>query len=204
MGLDIQVVPNDRPKTLSLIIDGEVVRLLHLSIFGKFTRFPPCESIEKWNEFFESIEYQYVKKYLLRLLSHQNYHSNRLRELLSEKFVTQKNIDRVLSEFQERGFTNDQAWIDAFIRPRIKREPIKTILMKLRMRGIADDEIREAGERWKEECNEAESVSRLLKKRFAHKNLDDYKIRQGVIAALIRKGYSYHTIKTALDHETEE
>ncbi len=191
----IKMIPLEgNPKILYIFIDEHHVKTVHTSIFGKSPRLPNIPSLEEWLQEFDQLEYQRVKRYLLYRLSAQNFHSSKIRKILKERIVSSKTIDQVFIEFEQKGYIQDQEWIDSFFRQRLKRDSLKVISAKLKMRGIPQDEINDAYGRWKVHYDESEIIQSLLANRYKNKDLSEYKTKQKVIIALLRKGYQYDCI----------
>ena len=156
------------------------------------------ESLEKWLEEFEKIEYQKTKVYALRCLSRQSYHSSRLKQLLIDRRVSKKIIEKIIEEMVRIGFLMDEAWIDSFIKRQIKKESLSLALLKLKAKKIPAQELEQAKLRWSDDLNTSEVLSNLLQTKYRKMNLNDYKIRAKVIQSLLRKGFQYNEINAIL------
>jgi len=53
---------------------------------------------------------------------------------------------------------------------------------------------------WQDSDQEKESVEKLLVGRYRSKNLKDFKEKQKVIQSLMRKGFSFESIKLVMDN----
>lgn len=189
-------------STYPLLIDGEVWQTVHLSIFGKFPKFPEG-SKEELEERFKALEYKGAKNFILRRLAMKNYHSAELIEALSKRQVDMTVIRSLLAEFIGLGYSDDEAWLNSYIRSlRNRRFGFRSIEIKLRGKGIETSEILEAIETVKasegEEENERHSIDRLLASRYKNRDLSDRKEQQKVIAGLMRKGFSCDDIFAAM------
>jgi regulatory protein len=149
-------------------------------------------------------EYQQTKQYVLRRLAAQNYHSNQLKKLLAERCVQVSTINRVVADCLGWGYLNDAAWLESFVRSRLKRQGAQAILSKLYAKGIPLDTARAEIEKWQNPDQEAEAISKLLRTRFRSKNLQDRKERQKVIASLMRKGFKLSAIQHAMQNMPQE
>lgn len=170
-----------------IVIDGECWKEVHPTIFGKKPHFPPFKP-DNLQEIFDAYETRRVKSYLLWLLSRQNYHSDQLKKTLREKLVQQKTIDEALDNLQKGGYLDDEAWLKSFIQTQKKRVGLPLIRAKLKAKGIKVnmDEF--------EFEDDADAIKYLLETRYRSKDLSDFKIRQKVIASLMRKGFKYSSI----------
>jgi regulatory protein len=182
-----------------ILLDEEPRKEVHLAIFGRRPKWPKTiASWSDWQEQFNRLEYQAVKNYVLRRLTSQSYHSYQLKKLLKERLVQPATIQRVIEECLNSGYLNDEAWIESFMRGRLKRSSLRSILPKLQARGLPASLIEEIAERWQDPEQEMEAVGTLLRTKYRSKDLTQPKERQKVIASLLRKGYSYAILKQAL------
>ena len=197
----ISVIPHSEKKDLfEILIDEESWRSIHISIFGRRPSFPSqVNSLEEWNELFDQAEYRCVKNYVLRRLSMQSYHSVQLIKSLEDRLARSTTIERVIQECISWGYLNDQAWLDSFMRVHIKRHSMRAISFKLQSKGIARSCIQELMEAWHNPAEEEQALQHLLRTRYGKKDLNDYKEKQKVIGALVRKGYSFELIRSALN-----
>lgn len=189
-------------KNYPLLIDGEIWRTLHISIFGKKPSFREA-SFKDLEEQFKHLEYKGAKAFLLRRLALKNYHSEELKKALREREVSVDTIDKLLTEFQIQGYLNDTAWLSSFIRSlRLQRNSFKAILLKLRLRGISEKEALSSIEILKESedegTDERASIKKLLSTRYRSRQLSEKKERDKVIGALARKGYQLDDIFAVL------
>lgn len=191
--------PEERKELRFILIDGEVWRSIHRSVFGRRPKFPSeFESLADWQAEFDKIELERARNYALRRLSVQNYYSGKLHQLLLDRCIQPHTAEKVISTYLEMGYLNDEAWLEAFMRGHVKRQSIKSIRYKLRSIGIPSDILSELLEKWKNPEEEKETVTKLLKTKYRHRNLADYKQKQKVIAALMRRGFNYELISSVL------
>lgn len=181
-----------------IIIEGESWREVHRTIFGRKPIFPPLSSENDYLTIFDEFEYKRVKGYVLWRLSTQSYHSEQLAKMLRERLVQSKTIERVLREFQEAGFLDDQAWLKSFVRLHQKRYGLRLILAKLQAKGLSANTLRQLTIEGQNPEEEVQAIRHLILTRYRKKNLNDYKEKQKVVAALMRKGYAFDQIQAAL------
>jgi regulatory protein len=163
-------------QILIVSLNGEPYAEAHTAIFGKNPKF---KSVEEFRE----EEYRGAKRYALKRLSMQAMLSTALSDALRERLVSESVIEKVISECLESGYIDDKEWVDAFVRgQKRKRVGPEMIRMKLVQKGV-DPSLME------EEVDESAQIRDLLESRFRNRNLRDYKEKQKVIAALMRKGY---------------
>lgn len=190
----IKIVPKEgSDDTLTLLINDEPWRDIHAKLFGRKPKFATYPTLEEFENAFSDLEYQRAKVYAIRRLSFKSQNSSELREALKSRLVSQGNIHRIIQEFVEQGYLNDEEWAKSFIRLQLaKKVGIKVIRMKLHHKGISPSLI----EKSLKECdhNPEEQIQKLLQSRYKNRNLKDYREKQKVIAALVRKGYELSEI----------
>lgn len=188
-----------------ILVDGEKWREVHRAIFGRKPFFPPISTETDLQHLFEAFEYRRVKGYILWRLSTQSYHSEQLAKLLRDRLVQDRTIDKVIQEYREMGFLDDESWLQSFMRAQQKRYSLRFILNKLHAKGLSSETIQRLANEWKNPDEELQSIQHLIKTRYRSKDLKDYKSRQKVIASLARKGYAFDQIQAALkQYQNEE
>lgn len=198
--MKIEYRPKEGHREVFLIfLDQEPWREVHLAIFGRRPKWPSAvESCSVWQDQFNELEYQAVKQYVLRRLSSQHYHSAQLTKLLKERFVQSSTIERVIEECIHWGYLNDEAWVESFMRSRLRRCSLRSLIPKLQARGLPSSLIKEIAAHWQDSDQEVETVKKLLETKYRSKDLKQPQERQKVIASLLRKGYPFTSIKQAL------
>lgn len=179
-------------------LDGEKWREVHCVIFGRKPAFPALSSADELQPVFDAFEHRRVKGYVLWRLSTQSYHSEQLAKLLRDRLVQDKTIERVLQEYRNMGFLDDESWLQSFMRTQQKRYSLRFILNKLYAKGLSSETIQRLAQEWKNPEEELQVIQHLLNTRYRTKDLTQYKSRQKVIAALVRKGYSFDQVQMAL------
>lgn len=182
-----------RKEVLILFMEDEPWKEIHVAIFGRRFKFPSVSNLDEWQQQFDQLEYRQTKNYVLRRLSMQSYHSAQLTKLLKERLVQAHTIQRLIAECLDWGYLDDKAWLAAFKRG--KRLGLRAIAMKLRTKGLSREEIEDFITENRDPEEEKEGILRLMQTRYRHKDLNQPKERQKVIAALMRKGYDFEWIK---------
>lgn len=185
-------------ERFDLLVDGEKWREVHRAIFGKQPSLPPVGTEEELQAAFDLFEYQRVKGYVLWRLSVQSYHSEQLAKLLHLRLVQGQTVERVLQEYKEKGFLDDEAWLQSFVRTRRKRYAIPALVAQLRAKGLSPHTLQFLAEEWDDGESDIASIQHLLQTRYRLRDLSDYKSKQKVVASLLRKGYSLDRIRIAL------
>lgn len=154
------------------------------------------------NEIVDELEYKKAKRYAYRRLAAQNVCSNDLIRLLSKKLFSKNIIDKIVKELQDLGYINDQAWLESFVRVQQDRKVgPKVMAQKLKLKGFSRDQI--ADVLHNQSQNEAPMIQALIQKKYASKNLKEYKEKNKVIAALVRKGFSLDEILRVISSFTK-
>lgn len=195
--VEIECAPYLNHRGVFMItINGEEWRKIHTSIFGKYPKLPEkTSSLQEFAEAFDLLEYQKARNYIVRYLSMQSASSNDFQRLFSERFVSQENADKVISEFQTMGYINDAEWLESFVRSQLARKTgPKMIEYKLRNKGFSEELIEELLERCCTEETQEDRLRTILQTKYKNKDLTDYNEKQKVIAALARKGFDFELI----------
>lgn len=186
------------PDRWTMIVNGEVWREVHRTIFGRHPIFPPVEAQDHLQEVFDAFEYRRVKAYILWRLSNQSCHSEQLAKGLQDRLVQSHTIERVIEEYRDMGMLDDESWTEGFIRSQQKRYALRHILNTLHRKGLSSDTIQKIAQKWINPDEELKAIEHLIERRYRSKDLTDYKTRQKVIASLARKGYSFDQIQEVI------
>lgn len=198
--MKLELIPTGSLReAFTLLIDGHPQERIHISIFGRHPKFPEeIHSLEEWQAEFDAMEYRLAKNYVLKRLSAQNYYSRQLEKRLIERYVKKQTAQKLIQEAISWGYLNDEAWLDAFMRGHVKRHGARSISQKLQIKGVPLDVIEETMEKWRDPEEDKEAIRRFVQTRFRSRNLSNPKERQKVIAALIRRGYSFEQVYSIL------
>lgn len=195
--MQISCAPStERQSVLTIFCDGSPWRDLHTAIFGRRPALPQhCLSIEEFTEQFFELEYRMAKNYAIRRLSLQGMLSNALARALKERLVSDRVIQNVVEEFVSLGFINDQEWAASFVRSQSnKKMGPRAIAQKLASKGVRGEKLEAALEKSWDSSEQKQLILQLLKSRYAKRDLSDFKERQKVVAALVRRGFDVSTI----------
>ena len=119
-------------------------------------------------------------------------------ELREKPGVSQAIADRVYDRLVERGYVNDESFVRYWVENRQATKGISTrkLISELRAKGVDQSVIDTAMQNSPRE--EKSEIRKILAKR-RHKYDDEQKL----IAYLARQGFSYDTIREALDDESD-
>lgn len=188
MSLSVSVKAG-QPHILRLYQGDEPWRDVHVFIFGKKPSVTP--------ETFSKIEYEKARLYALRKLAQKNYSSFELEKSLKNCLVSKETIETLIKEFVEAGYIDDEAWIAQFVGYLVRRKCGPALIrQKLLIKGLERDKAEEVVARLDNQ-DSLEGVLKLLSSKYKARNLQDFKEKQKVIAALMRKGFDFETINQA-------
>ncbi len=139
-----------------------------------------------------------VRDYLWRKTRDTKY-KTRTGVIKEREGVDQVIADRVLERLIEKKYVNDETFARFWVenRNQIKGTSIRKLTNELRLKGVAQVYINSALSEV-ERSDESELIKVILKKRSRY---DD---QQKFIQYLARQGFSYESIKTALQADNEE
>lgn len=142
----------------------------------------------------DSEEYQRAKKSLLYRLSRQAIHSAQAKRWLKSKGFSAAVIETVTASLQEKGLIQDQEWLNAYVEAKKRKYGARRLQQNLRLKGmdLSLSAIAVSPE------EESASLMQLLHTRYRHKDLRDPKDRASVFAALVRRGFGWAAIQSAI------
>lgn len=133
-----------------------------------------------------------IKHKAFSLLAKKSYFSKELEKKLLEKGFSIEEIQKLIIDLKSQGWLNDEELAERFVeRQKSRGYGAKVIAHKLREKAGFSCEIAES----------KETALNLIKKKYL-KDLPHKKNK--VIAALLRRGYSYDLIKTVLGDISSE
>lgn len=188
-------------NVLVVLVDGEILRHVHVSIFGHRLKLQG-QSLPELKAFLAEQEYRGAKRYVLRKLSMRSLCSQELERALKDKMVSAATIDKVLNEFRSMGYLDDQRWLESFVHScQTQKKSTREIIEKLRRKGLNETEASEAVATAAKPEIEQQNLQRLLTSRYGRRDLSDRKERQKVISSLLRKGYRLNDILAVIQLE---
>lgn len=169
-------------------------RLVDSDIFGK----TPLEHF-KGDDTYDVVEQRLAKRYILLRLVRTSLHSSKVTELLAARGVAAANIEWVIAELTASGYLNDEGWVDAYVGQQQRRgQGPRAIGHKLRSKGVGREAAADAAALQRAPELQHQGITALLQGRYRNYDLSDTKIRQKLIAALMRRGFDYSAITDAL------
>lgn len=189
-----------RQGVLTLMVEGEVWKEIHTSVFGRKPNLPlEYGSLSELKEQFEQAEYRAATVYALKRLSMKSYLSAELHDKLVAHHVSEEMAAQVILKCQSLGYLNDQEWMQHFVQRQLTKNlgPM-AILMKLRAKGVPQETAQQLIAALDDGNERRNRISHLLATRYRSRDLSDMRSRGKVIASLMRKGFAFSDIKEAL------
>ncbi|MCH5317753.1 MAG: regulatory protein RecX [Eubacterium sp.] len=152
---------------------------------------------EEWEELVEKINYRKAFNKCADLLSRRDHSIKELRDKLL-RTVDEASADKAVDKFIEMGYLDDEKFARALAEHLydMKHYSDSHVKQELYQRGISRDIINDIVE--SAENDPVESVMTIINKKYLNKlNMEGG--REKVIAAMVRKGFSYSDIKSALE-----
>lgn len=187
---------NERRGLFTVWVDQEAWRDIHRTIFGKSPTLPKeVQHLAELEAAVTAAEYSGARRYAVWRLARFSQSSHTLTTALARVLVSESCRQRVIEELTKMGFLNDQDYCKRVVASEKARgRGPAAARRKLQLKGIDEGLAEEALEGIDEESQQA-SIQRLLETKYARRDLEDYKERQKVIAALIRRGFDLNTIQ---------
>ena len=196
--MKIEILSHEHRKgVLLLSVDEDFFREIHTSVFGRNPKF--SFHSENISEQFAQKEFERAHYFILKRLSQRSYSSFELRRQLEDRLVSANTVEKVIDECTRLGYIDDRAWLEGYIRSqKFKKLGPKMIESKLYNKGIP----KSFYESFLENCltteDQKKGIEKLLTSRFRSRDLNDFKEKQKVFSALIRKGYDFEIVKELL------
>lgn len=130
---------------------------------------------------------------IARYLSIRNYFTHELREKLEAKGFEADEIEKALNKMVEMGYLDDAKTRQQFIQNKSRKGyGPKMIAWQLRDRLGENSQVLISNE------EQVQEIQALIQKKYRKLDLSDPKARQKIMAALVRRGFSFEVIQKAL------
>lgn len=145
---------------------------------------------------------RYAKDRALFLLSYRDYSEKELTQKL-QKNVSAEIAELTAERMKELNLIDDRKFAKNLANKLIlnKGRGIKRVLYEMELKGIKREDALEAID--SVQFNSIDQISETIRKKYTDK-LNDFKSKNKVISAFLRKGHSYGDIKTAIDIVKQE
>ena len=188
----------------SLIVDGEFLYSIHRDTYLKSNMKSGQQiTIQELEEIRLADEYLSAKENALNILSHSAQSSGLLADKLS-RYYGEEAVERTVVRMNELGLLDDLDYALRYSRDcvHLKKYSLTRTTQELKRRKIPPLMIEEALAQFEEE-DEIDQIVSLVLKKYKAKIMDHDGLKK-TIAALMRRGFSYRSIKTAMDKIEEE
>ena len=193
-----------RGKKVHILLDGEYQITTDIDFWSEYGVADGTEiSDQEWELLKNDMNYRKALNKGADLLSRR---SHSVYELKSKIMRTcdPASAERAVEKFLELGYLNDEAFAAELAEHlfKVKNYSERNVRSELYKRGIDKEIINSVLSH--NETDPLDSIIYIVNKRY-FKKLSEDSVREKVIAALMRKGFSYSDIKTALNRiENEE
>lgn len=162
---------------------------------------------EDFDQFILRHQYPRALNRAVGMLARRACASGEIRAKLLEAHYTEQVADLVLLKLAKERLLDDEAFCDQWVRYRGQKYGGRRIYQELRHKGIPEAMARAAVERMDGEAAEESALAqaRGAWKRIGGQNPEkDWKARQKVIAALVRRGFDWDTARQAAEAALRE
>lgn len=160
---------------------------------------------EEYKNWLTVHQYRYAMKVAGDYLSKSGHSSRDVYDRILRAGCLPDTAELVVYKLQQLGYLNDAEYAAAIIASRTGRRYGKNrIRMELRRKGLDEETARKALENTDEEAlkeNAAALAEKLLRK---HRGEEPFEARRKVLAALVRRGYSWDEAKEAVESAKAE
>ncbi len=145
--------------------------------------------------------------YAMMLLARRDYTEQKIREALVKKGFDEPEIRRVLEQLSAGGIISDLRYARNYVELNSQKYGRRRLEFFLRQKGIAKNVIDEVFAD-AQDCGEASAIREIAAQRLRReieKGADarDYKVRQRILAALMRRGFDFDAANDALEREID-
>ena len=186
-----------RGKKIHLLIDEEYKITTDIDFWAEnYIKDGTEISEEEWQELVDRINYRKALNKCYDLLSRRDHSVKELRTKLL-RTVDESNAQRAIDRMLELGYLDDEKYAKALLNHLINNKHMSYAFIKQEMfkKGLSSEIISNALE--DVEIDNVESIVELINRKYLTK-LNAENGREKVIQSLMRKGFSYSDIKSAL------
>lgn len=187
-----------RGKKIHLLIDDEYQITTDIDFWAEHYIKDGTEIDEdEWHDLVDSINYKKAIDKCYDLLSRRDHSVKELKTKLL-RTVDEKNADKAIDRMLELGYLDDEKYAKILLKHLVENKNMSKAFVKQEMfkRGISSDILSNILE--DNEIDNVPSIINLVMTKYRNK-LNAENGSEKVIAALMRKGFSYYDIKEAFD-----
>lgn len=175
----------------TVYVDSESAVKFHLDTSSEYTE-------EEFDEILCDSEYNMAKNRAFNILEYRAHTEKELFDKLCQK-TDEDTATAVVEKMRDIGLVNDNALLKDKLENllRVKKYGTVRVINELSLKGFDREEIKEAIEEM--EYDEYSAVCEIIEKRYSDELAEgDIKARQRIVAALMRRGFCYDDIKSAI------
>ncbi len=203
---DIQV-QKKHPKRRSIFLDGEFFCGVSEELAVKFHLETGMEiDADELKALLHEAELSKAKNYVYRIIARRMYTGKEIRNKLKERAYTDEIIQDVIDIMERYGYVNDSFYAEEWIQSRIKSKPKGKIALRqeLARKGIDKTIIEDALNQAFDESRESDMALELARRKVNSYSKDDPAVaRRKLQSFLLRRGFSYETVRNAIEQAIE-
>ena len=200
-----ELKPTRREGRVNVYIDGEYAFTVYEDIISEYDLFPDNEFDEsKKDEIIEKDSERYAKAKAFDYLSRGASTVLGMKRRLLEKKIPLSAVNKTLDYLVENGYLNDEEYAEnavSFLHE-VKRYGKSRIEQVLFEKGVPKDIAEDAVKSYFADCERPDVLGSLLGDIAAKYDLSDRATKDKLIKKLLRQGFCYEEIKTALSEYT--
>ena len=188
-----------RGTKIHLLIDGEYKITTDIEFWSVNSVADGTDlSEEEWEELVSAVNYRKAFNKCADYLSRRSHSEKELLDKLIKGGVDRESAVKAIERFKELGYINDRDFAFEYTEYLLnsKRYSLNRVKQELYYKGISKDIISEVIDGI--ETDQAQTVINIINKSYVRK-LNEEGGREKVIAALMRRGFSYSDIKEAFN-----
>ena len=188
-----------RGTKIHLLIDGEYKITTDIEFWSVNSVADGTDlSEEEWEELVSAVNYRKAFNKCADYLSRRSHSEKELLDKLIKGGVDRDSAVKAIERFKELGYINDRDFAFEYTEYLLnsKRYSLNRVKQELYYKGISKDIISEVIDGI--ETDQAQTVINIINKSYVRK-LNEEGGREKVIAALMRRGFSYSDIKEAFN-----
>lgn len=188
-----------RGTKIHLLIDGEYKITTDIEFWSINSVADGTDlSEEEWEELVSAVNYRKAFNKCADYLSRRSHSEKELLDKVIKGGVDRESAVKAIERFKELGYINDRDFAFEYTEYLLnsKRYSLNRVKQELYYKGISKDIISEVIDGI--ETDQAQTVINIINKSYVRK-LNEEGGREKVIAALMRRGFSYSDIKEAFN-----
>ena len=155
-------------------------------------------------DIFDDILYKRAKERSLHLIEKMDRTEYQIRTKLKDGYYPEEIIERVIAFLNKYNFINDEDYAKRYIECSKKTKSCRLILLELAKKGISKDILSNIKLYLSNDDEEIMQIVKLLNKKKYKEVCADIKEKSKIINYLLRKGYDFENINTAIRKYEEE